>query len=60
MRTKDISNYEGKIITSQGIDIDKIPNFYFHLLCYYIEEQQSKGRAPEEITNEEIMLFKVS
>ena len=55
-----LKNYSGKIITGDYIDIDKIPYFNFRLLCDYIELQALCGRKPEEITNEEIMIFKAS
>lgn len=60
MLINDIGNYSGKIITGDYIDIDKIPGFNFPLLCDYIELQVLCGRKAEDISNEEIMLFKAS
>lgn len=52
--------YSGKIIMGDYIDIDKIPNFNFRMLCDYIELQLLCGRKTDDISNEEIMLFKAS
>lgn len=57
MRVNDITNYSGKIITGDYIDVDKIPNFNFRLLCDYIELQMLSGRKTDDISNEEIMLL---
>ena len=60
MRVNDIKNFNGKIITGDYIDIDKIPDFNFRLLCDYIELQLLCGRKTDDISNEEIMMFKAS
>ena len=60
MLIKDISDYNGKIINGDFIDIDKIPNFNFRMLCDYIELQVLSGRKTDDISNEEIMLFRAS
>ena len=60
MLIKDISSYKGKIIRGDFIDIDKIPNFNFRMLCDYIELQVLSGRKADDISNEEIMLFRAS
>ena len=52
--------YSGKIITGDYIDIDKIPNFNFRMLCDYIDLQVLSGRKADDISNEEIMSFKAS
>lgn len=60
MLLKDISSYKGKIVRGDFIDIDKIPNFNFRMLCDYIELQVLSGRKADDISNEEIMLFRAS
>lgn len=60
MCMNEIAGYSGKIITGEYIDIDKIPDFNFRLLCDYIELQKLCGRNTDDISDEEIMLLKAS
>lgn len=42
------------LVSSEGIDLDKMIKFDIAKLCEYIREQKRKGRKPEHITLEEI------